>query len=246
MARIRIIVEDESDKYTFEAIIRHIKLQNNLSVTATPNIEWKSISKEGYPANALIRGLRDLISDISNEKYDKIAIIRDMDMDSKEEMLAIVNHALAEAFSSEAEIRVIEDVNTLVPFTFKQSGTENPIVVYFSCYFVHVFNEKGVAKGEIEDILKAIKTKPSPIADCIDEHLPHCLKVNNEKQLREKDLVKLWFNHYQRYDTLVKKDRKNPFTGIEFIMQNRTDIFDFDKDLREFNELKNFLRQISE
>ena len=96
----------------------------------------------------------------------------------------------------------------------------------------------------LEDILKAIKDKPSPIADCIDNHLPNCLEMT-DVELREKDLVKLWFNHYQRYDTLPKKYRKNPYTKTDYIMENRTDIFDFDKDVPELNELKSFLQMMT-
>lgn len=75
--------------------------------------------------------------------------------------------------------------------------------IQIGCYFV---NYQG--KGEIEDILKAIKTQKPPIADCVDKLLPECLKINNEKDLREKDLIKLWIIHYHRYDTWAKKIEK--------------------------------------
>jgi hypothetical protein len=69
MARTHIIVEADGDKYTFEAIIRHIKLQDKVSVDATPDIDWTPISKEkDYPATALIEGLKDLIPNIVNER----------------------------------------------------------------------------------------------------------------------------------------------------------------------------------
>lgn len=247
MAKTLILVEDDSDKHTFEAIIRHIKLQDSLSVTIPPPdtvIDWKSIADENNPLkpSGLIKGLKALRNDINIGKYDKIGIIKDMDTNSKADRLLLVNNALKEAYPDEAQ--PLEDVNRLISFAFKQEDSEDTIV-HFSCYFVHIMKD-DVEKGEIEDILKAIKTKPSPIADCVDIHLPNCLEDNNEKQLREKDLVKLWFNNYQRYDTLSKKDRKEPFTKIDFIMQNRTDIFDFDKDLPEFNELKAFLKRMSE
>jgi hypothetical protein len=248
MAKTHIIVEADGDRYTFEAIIRHIKLQDKLSVNATPDIDWTPISKEkGYPATALIEGLKDLIPNIVNERYDKIAIIRDMDLDSKTDMLSLVNHALKEAFSSEAVIQVIEDINTLVPFTFTQYDTETPVTVQFACYFVYKINENGVAQGEMEDILKAIKAKPSPIADCVDTHLPECLDISKENRLTEKQLVKLWINNYQRYDTLTQKLRKDgKQTTTKYIMENRADIYDFDKDLPEFDELKAFLKTMSE
>ncbi len=247
MGNTHIIVEADGDKYTFEAIIRHIKLQNKLSVTATPDIDWTPISKEGYPSSSLIKGLKDLLSDIRSEKYDKVAIVRDLDLDDKEGMLKVINHALSTAFSSEAKTSIIEDVNTLVPFTFTQYNTEEPVTVQFACYFIHKINENGVAQGEMEDILKAIKAKPSPIADCVDMHLPECLDISKENRLTEKQLVKLWINNYQRYDTLTQKLRKDgKQTTTKYIMENRPEIYDFDKNLPEFNELKAFLKMMSE
>jgi hypothetical protein len=240
MAKTLIIVEDNSDKYTYEALIRHINLQDNLTVTSTPEIEWKSISDESNvdKPTALIKGLKALLNDISNEKYEKIGIIRDMDNSNKTERLLLINTAISEAFPTNA--KPINDVNELFTLDFIQNSTEKVVQVGFSCHFVHLNN-----RGEIEDILKAIKSKPSPIADCVDEHLPICSQLN-EIELREKDMVKLWFNHYQRYDTLSKKDRKSPFTTTEYIMKNRTDIFDFDKNLVELNELKSFLTMMSQ
>ena len=111
--------------------------------------------------------------------------------------------------------------------------------MHFACHFVHLNN-----KGEIEDILKEIKAKSSPVADCVDEQLPICLEINGD-ELREKDLVKLWFNNYQRYDNLPKSDRKSPYTTAKYIMEHRTDLFDFDKDVVELNELKQFLLMMS-
>jgi hypothetical protein len=249
MARTHIIVEADGDQYTFEAIIKYIKLQEKISVTATPDIDWTPISKEkDYPSKALIKGLKELIPNIVNEKYDRIAIIRDIDLDTKSDMLAVVNHALTEAFSSEAKIQVIEDVNTLVPFTFSQHSTGEPVNVQFACYFVHLINEIGIPQGEMEDILKAISAKPSPIADCVDKHLPECLEISKENQLTRKQLVKLWINNYQRYDTLTQKLRKDgKQTTTKYIMENRADIYNFgDEDLPEFSELKAFLKMMSE
>jgi hypothetical protein len=244
MAKTLLIVEDDSDKYTFEAILRHINLNNTIAVTTTPVIEWKSIADENnsLKPNGLIKGLKALLNDISNEKYDKIGIIRDMDTNSKEDRLLLVNTALKAAYPKEAQN--IDDVNKLVPFSFQQNGTEETLTIQFACYFVHVINEKGIAKGEIEDILKAIKKEPSPIADCVDKQLPSCLEINGEDELREKDLVKLWFNNYQRYDTLPKEQRTNPFTTIKYIMEHRTAIFDFGKDIKELDDLKAFLKMM--
>jgi hypothetical protein len=77
MAKTLIIVEDESDKFTFEAIIRHINLQNDLEVEFTPDIDWKYITAESNPKKptALIKELKSLGNDISKEKYGYICSI---------------------------------------------------------------------------------------------------------------------------------------------------------------------------
>ena len=129
-------------------------------------------------------------------------------------------------------------MDTLTKLTFTQNSTQNSLVIEFSCHFVGL-----EGKGEIEDILKAIKTQDSPIADCVDRHLPICLKLTDE-ELRDKELVKLWFNNYQRYDTLPKNQRKSPFTTTRHIMEHRLDLFDFDKVLPELDNLKNFLKMM--
>jgi hypothetical protein len=245
MVKSLIIVEDNNDQYTFEAIIRHIGLTEDLSVNPKPkNIDWQAIPKESDPnkPTALISELKALKNDFSNEKYDKVGIIRDMDNSSEADMLLLINNALREAYPD--EYQELKSCNTSVPFEFKQNSTGNILTIYFACHFVGI-DSKGVRKGEIEDILKAIKSKSSPLADCVDKHLPECLDLQGANSLRDKDLVKLWINHYQRYDTLVKKNRTDEFTSWKNVMEKRSEIFDFTSELSEFQELKDFLNNMA-
>ena len=166
-----------------------------------------------------------------------------MDNSTQEEMLLRVNKALKSAYP--LEYQEISSQNESVAFQFKQNSTDDILTVYFSCHFVGIYSN-GRKKGEIEDILKAIKLAPSPLADCINNHLPDCLGLSSDEQLSEKDLVKLWINHYQRYDTLTKKDRTGAFTSWKNVMEKRaTKLFDFDKNLTELNELKQFLKNLA-
>jgi hypothetical protein len=240
-----IIVEDNNDQYTFEAIIRHIGFEEDLSVNPKPNnIDWKAKPKEIDPnkPTALISELNALRNDFSNETYDKVGIIRDMDNSSEADMLLLINNALREAYPDEHQ--ELMSCNTFVPFKFKQNSTGNILKIYFACHFVGVDSE-GVKKGEIEDILKAIKSKPSLLADCVDKHLPECLELLGEENLKDKDLVKLWINNYQRYDTLDKKKRTGEFTSWKNVMEKRAEIFDFKSELPEFQELKDFLKDMT-
>ena len=245
MANSLIIVEDNNDQYTFEAIIRHFGLTDELSVNPKPKIiDFQSIPKENDPnkPTALIRELKALNNDFSSEKYDKVGIIRDMDSSSQAEMLLLINNALKEAYP--IEYQEIKFCNTPVPFAFIQNSTRDTLTIYFACHFVGIDSE-GSKKGEIEDILKAIKSEPSPLADCVDKHLPECFDLLKEKNLRDKDLIKLWINHYQRYDTLAKKNRTDEFTSWKNVMEKRSEIFDFKSELPEFQELKDFLKDMA-
>ena len=207
-------------------------------------IDFQSIPKENDPnkPTTLIRELKALKNDFSNEKYDKVGIIRDMDNSSEADMLLLINNALQEAYPIENQ--EIKFCNIPVPFEFTQNSTGNKLTINFACHFVGIDSE-GSRKGEIEDILKAIKSEPSPLADCVDKHLPECFDLIGEKNLRDKDLVKLWINHYQRYDTLAKKNRTDEFTSWKNVMEKRSEIFDFKSELPEFRELKDFLKDMA-
>lgn len=245
MANSLIIVEDNNDQYTFEAIIRHFGLTEDLSVNPKPkNIDWQAVPKENdlSKPNALVRELKALKNDFSKEKFDKVGIIRDMDNSIEADMLLLINNALKEAYP--IEYQELTSCNTSVPFEFEQNSTGKKLIINFACHFVGIDSE-GVRNGEIEDILKAIKSEPSPLADCVDKHLPECLKLNGEKSLKDKDLVKLWINHYQRYDTLAKKNRTDEFTSWKNVMGKRAKIFDFKNKLPEFQELKHFLKNMA-
>ncbi|MEA5425022.1 DUF3226 domain-containing protein [Arcicella lustrica] len=239
MTKTIIIVEDDNDKHTFEAIIRYFNLSEQINVSITPPlIEWKSVQDERNTEKptALIRALVGLRNDFNKEKYDKVGIIRDMDDRTKEERISLINNALKEAYPDEVNAE-IEDVNSLLPITFIQNSTENELTIRFACHFVNLNGQ-----GEIEDILKAIKKLPSEIADCIDAHLPECLR-NDDEKLRDKELVKLWINHYLRYDTLTKADRNSNYTKWENVMKYRAeDLFDFQQEIPELQALVSFLR----
>lgn len=236
MAKTLLIVEDNNDKLIFEAIIRHIKLPE----IEIKEIEWEFVAKENNPQKpvSLIKRLKTLRPSFSKGIYDKVGIIMDMDNSTISNMLETVNIALQYAYPNDV-IKKLNSINQFITMRFEQAGTNNENCfedVQFACHFV---NLNG--KGEIEDILKAIKKQNSPVADCVDEHLKECLKNKNE-ELRDKDLVKIWINHYQRYDTLAKEKRNYTNTTWESVMQKRaSDLFDFDIDLIELNGLKNFL-----
>ena len=101
---------------------------------------------------------------------------------------------------------------------------------------IFIMNLNG--KGELETILKKIKSKPSPIADCLSSW-QDCLK---EKKLTQKELDKFWIQIYQRYDCCTKQEKKQAYKKCnnEISLKEKS-IYNFDTDIKELKELKVFL-----
>jgi len=242
MAKAKIIVEDKNDKHTYQAIINYIKLQGDLSVSEV-EIEWEVSSAENNPKKptGLIRTLKSLLNDIRSGSIERIGIVWDIDTDADQKFQTVLA-ALKMAFEPDAVLKLFSRPNEFGSIIF-DSGTQEEIEVKVACYFVGLNG-----KGEIEDLLKAIKSQPSPLADCVDEHLPQCLKSHGITDVSDKELVKLWINNYQRYDHLTKKDRSVTNTAWENVMLKRGEqLFDFSKAaVPELMQLKSFLKMMTE
>ena len=242
MAKTIVIVEDKSDKYIFEAILRHIQKQDNIEVVpdSFQEIEFIPKSDESNPLvpTALIMALDSLKTEFAKENVTRVGIVRDMDLNTVESRLLLVNNAMKGAY--EIISGEINKVNELITINLIAKDTRREYTIDFACHFV---NLNGT--GEIEDILKAIKVKDSPVADCIDEHLTTCL-MGSTQELKKKELVKLWLNNYIRFDTLQSNERKEKNTSMENVMKTRTALFDFSSKLKELEELKGFLKMMSE
>jgi hypothetical protein len=238
-----VIVEHDSDKFTFEAILKHINANNTEVNSAELWYEPRSADNDLDKPTGLKESIISAFKEIKKGKCDKIAVIWDLDTLGVDYRVTQCENAFNLAVD---EYTTIHSTDTIISKdTIEQVGIFYNLKfdeqdIQIGCYFV---NYKG--EGEIEDLLKAIKVQGSPIADCVDKLLPECLKINDEKELREKDLVKLWINHYQRYDTLKKKDRNEANTKTENVMLYRTDLYDFDNEtVEEFKALKTFLKAI--
>ncbi len=109
-------------------------------------------------------------------------------------------------------------------------------------FSIFILNKGG--QGELETLLKAIKSKASPMADCL-EAWRDCF-ATKDKALKQKDFDKLWIQIYQRYDCCTNKDKKQAGRkcGNEYSLKNKS-IYDYDQDIPELNTLKVFLRALS-
>lgn len=102
---------------------------------------------------------------------------------------------------------------------------------------IHILHIDG--KGELETILKSIKTKDSVHADCLDK-FQDCLP--DDGKLTEKEFLKRWVYYYQVYDNCSTHDRKQISKKCNDEASMKKGIYDFDSDV--LNDLKDFLNNV--
>lgn len=104
---------------------------------------------------------------------------------------------------------------------------------------IYIMNVAGT--GELESVLKKIKSKDSTIADCLDAWRT-CLPT--DKQLNQKEFDKFWIQMYQRYDTCTKNEAKQAGKKCNNKISFSKNIYDLDSPI--LNELKTFLKELGE
>lgn len=116
--------------------------------------------------------------------------------------------------------------------------TDTHIPLQLGCYFTQVNQQ-----GELETVLRAIKTQDSPYADCL-ETWRDCLKQHHQ-EISDKAFDKFWLSIYLRYDTCSKEEqkqagRKCSMSALEYVLREKSHILDFDHPILE--AWKGFLR----
>ena len=185
-------------------------------------------SLEGLSEKQLINTLKDLEADLQKREIEKIGIIIDIDHHSELERLQWVNKCIQEVFESETLLSTKQFIDIC-----GDNGTSAKL----ACYFTNV-----EGKGELETLLKAIKARESPHADCLDSWRS-CIEEKEGKEIKQKDFDKFWINNYLRYDTCSKQDqkqaeRKCSMHRFDYVMEHKKDIWDWNNsaldDLKEF------------
>ena len=105
--------------------------------------------------------------------------------------------------------------------------------VEIGCYITNVDGN-----GELETVLKAIKSQDSTYADCL-EAWKICL-TSKDKTITDKDFDKFWVSNYLRFDTCTKKEQKQADKNCKNEVAIKKDIWDFENLI--LNDLKNFLK----
>lgn len=102
---------------------------------------------------------------------------------------------------------------------------------------IYIMNVAG--HGELETVLKEIKSEDSTVADCL-ESWQHCLP--DDKKLSQKEFDKFWIQMYQRYDCCLKKELKQAGRKCNNeVSLKEKNIWNFDHEI--LNELKEFLNK---
>jgi len=222
-----VIVESKNDRIFMQAMVE--KLNCDLQVASPIYIDdYKSL--EGLSETELIKALKALKAKIDKKDIEKIGIIIDIDNYSEQERLEFVDRCIKQVFEAESLSSTKQFIDI--------SG-DNGTKAKLACYFT---NFGG--KGELETLLKAIKARESPHADCLNSWKT-CIESQGP-QIGRKDFDKFWVSIYLRYDTCSKQDRKQAekkcsMSGFEYVMEHKKDIWDWDNsaldDLKEFFKL---------
>lgn len=182
-----------------------------------------------------------------DEPVDKIAIIRDWDDLSKNERVTRVNSAIN---NSGLILTNKVSITQQKPATVKIKQGKRSQNVEFSCFFIGVKDPTGLEKGETDDLLKLIASKPSPVANCAFECLEKCLRDKNIKPtFLKKYLSKLWIYNYLRFDDPSKdmsaKIKNYRFT-IKDIYNKFNDLFDLESKSGELQKLIKYIDEVAQ
>lgn len=108
--------------------------------------------------------------------------------------------------------------------------------VKIGCYITNVSGN-----GDLETILKAIKSEDSTYADCLDVWRD-CLH-SHDKTIKDKDFDKFWVNNYLRFDTCKSKEKSQAERKCKGEAAIQKDIWNFSSPI--LDELKTFLTSLS-
>jgi len=211
-----LIVEGKNDKHFFQAIIR--KLNLDLEITAPILISDQDYREmDGLSEQKLKQVFRNLEASIQKGEIEKVGVIIDIDSEQEKDRIKFVSDCIKDIFPDSESLNKVNDFINL------NVGDLN---VQLACYFTNIDDQ-----GELETVLKAIKQKESIHADCL-ESWKNCL-VSKGKTIKDKDFDKFWVSIYVRFDTCSNQDKKQAarkcsMGAFEYVMENKAEIWDLE------------------
>jgi len=221
-----LITEGKDDGYFAAALIEDINKEGE-------NCSFEQYtSLGGLDQRTLVNDLEGKLGEIRRGKIQRIGILIDQDLFSKEERLSFFNEVIKKAFDKE---HVLKDTDTLYGVEVEEDTS-----VEIACHFMNVNGQ-----GELETVLRAIKTKDSPHADCLNTWRD-CLKAHGTS-ITEKEFVKNWIRDYIRLDTCSSskfrgnKGKYCSMNCLNNILARKGDKAIFDLKATELTDLRAFL-----
>lgn len=210
-----IIVESEADKYFIEALIKNLNI-NNIEVGLP------ICSIDDYDCLGGFNNLEKRLKEIRFDKYENIGIILDSDEEGIVKKVEFINKTFK---------NICPDLEIVDICTFYKSNQEE---INVACYITNIDGY-----GELENILKEVKSKESIYADCLDSWRK-CIESKG-KVVTDKEFNKNWVNNYLRLDTCTNAKHKG--NKAKYCSQSeesiKKDIWDFNN--KYLDDLKKFL-----
>lgn len=222
-----LITEGKDDGYFAAALIEDINTEKKADYFFE-----RYTALGGLDERTLVEDLKGKIGEIRRGKIQRIGILIDQDLDSKAKRLSFLNEVIKKAYGKE---NVLENTDTLYLIDLDEETS-----VEVACHFMNING-----KGELETVLRAIKTKASPHADCLNTWRD-CLEAQGA-EVKEKEFVKSWIRDYIRLDTCSSsKFRGNKakycsMNCLDNILARKGEKAIFDLKAKELTDLRVFL-----
>lgn len=210
-----LIVESHNDKYFIEALSESLTIDIKVNQPICQIDDYECLN--GLSAAKLLQCLND----VKFDDYTKIGIIIDADKEGIANRIMLINSVIKN-FDDTLEIKNINE-----------SIRSDKLDIEFVCYITNIDGY-----GELETLLKRVKSKDSTFADCLDAWR-ECLKKSG-KEISDKEFDKFWISIYGRYDCCTKKDQRHLDTNCTQEASLKKTIWDFEH--TALTDLKNFLQ----
>lgn len=214
-----LIVESANDKYFIERLKNEIQLANfDIDSPICCISEYECL--DGLSLERLKKKLVEIKRDIGKRGLGKLGILLDADDKGVEDRIKLINEAV-KFITQDVEISV----------TNKWYPSES-LDIEISCHVLNVNSQ-----GELETILKEIKSQDSTFADCLYSW-KDCLQKNS-KEITQKEFDKFWISIYGRYDHCDKSEQKQAGRKCNLEASLQKNIWNFSHSA--LNDLKDYL-----